>query len=72
MVTETKSATLQERSFSPIMLAKRAKSEIRTNGKTAIICPRCNTVPEITMTPKGERTIVSCQCGYVHDVDINF
>ena len=63
---------IQERSLSPNMLAKKAKSELRRNGKTAILCPRCNTVPTITMTPKGERTIVSCECGYVHDVDINF
>ena len=72
MVTVETSATLREKSNYPNMLAKRAKSEIRSIGKTMIRCPRCNTQPEITITSGGERTIVTCECGYVHDVDINF
>ena len=62
----------QEVSSNPNMLAKQAKREIRELGHTNIRCPKCGGAPEITMTPRGERTIVSCYCGYVHDVDINF
>lgn len=61
----------QEISNSPVMLAKIAKKEIRTAGFTNIRCPKCGEMPEITMTSRGERTIVSCDCGYVHDVEIN-
>lgn len=32
----------------------------------------CGGTPEIRTTPKGERTIVSCACGYVFDAEINF
>ncbi len=56
----------------PNMLAKKAKKEIRQMGFTNIRCPKCGGSPEITMTSRGERTIVSCNCGYVHDVEINF
>ncbi len=62
----------QEILSNPIMLAKQAKKEIRQMGHTNIRCPKCNGTPEITMTSRGERTIVSCDCGYVHDVEINF
>ena len=62
----------QEQSNFPNILAKRAKREIRSTGETVIRCPKCNTMPEITTTPGGERTIVACECGYVHDVDIYF
>ena len=61
----------QEESNNPIMLAKRAQREIIQTGYTNIKCPKCDTPPELTMTPRGERTIVSCDCGYVHNVEIN-
>ena len=54
------------------MLAKKAKKEILTTGSTIIICPLCRMAPEISTTSKGERTIVSCPCGYVYDAEINF
>lgn len=62
----------QEISNSPSMLAKEAKKNIKMMGYTNIRCPKCGTSPEIMMTSKGERTIVSCNCGFVHDVEINF
>ena len=62
----------QEILNNPNMLAKRARTEIIQMGFTNIKCPKCGTSPEITITSRGERTIVSCDCGYVHDVEINF
>jgi len=72
MVTAETNATLREKSNYPNMLAKRAKSDIRSTGKTMIRWPKCNTMLEITITSGGERIMVACECGYVHDVDINF
>ena len=72
MDTVVMNGRLQEASNSPSMLAKKAKKELRQMGFTNIRCPKCDGTPEITMTSKGERTIVSCDCGYVHDVEINF
>ena len=62
----------QEQLNSPNMLAKQAKKEIRQLGITSVTCPKCKTSPEIIITERGERTIVTCKCGYIHDVDINF
>ncbi len=72
MATERMSAALHEKSQPPYLLAKKARTEIRSLGSTAIRCPKCGSSPEITTTPRGERTIVSCKCGYLHYVDINF
>ena len=71
MDTKTVKSSSQDLN-SPNMLAKKAKREIRTMGFTTVMCPKCNGKPNITVTPKGERTIVSCDCGYIIDVDINF
>ena len=72
MDTVVMNERLQEMSNSPSMLAKKAKREIRQMGFTSIQCPKCGTSPEITVTSRGERTTVSCACGYIHDVEINF
>ena len=56
----------------PYSLAMQAKMEIRNTGMTRVKCPKCNTSPIIRVTEKGERTIVTCRCGYIHSVDINF
>lgn len=56
----------------PHMLAIRAKKDIYMTGTTEVRCPKCHTAPIVEWTPRGERTIVSCKCGYVHDVEINF
>ncbi len=55
-----------------IMLAKQARMEKRKNGYVTVVCPKCQGHPEITTTSKGERTIISCPCGYVKSVEINF
>jgi hypothetical protein len=71
-------ATHMEKKTSPmvssqsIMLAKQARLEQQKTGRVTTICPRCHEHPEIMMTSKGERTIVSCPCGYVKNIEINF
>ena len=72
MDTVVMNESLQENSYSPHTLAKKAKKEIKELGFTSVKCPKCGGAPELTMTPGGERTIVTCECGYVHDVEINF
>ena len=52
-------------------LARKAKREIRSTGTTTVICPRCGTKPAVTETERGERTIVSCECGWIFDGEIN-
>lgn len=54
------------------MLAKQVKKEILLTGATKIVCPMCGQIPELTVTPRGERTMVSCKCGFVYDCEINF
>lgn len=54
------------------MLARQARREIRLTGKTTVVCPKCGTSPVITMTPRGERTTVSCKCWLIYDGEINF
>ncbi len=55
-----------------IMLAKQARREQRENGCVTVVCPKCGKHPEIVTTLGGERTIVSCECGFVYDGEINF
>lgn len=59
-------------SHQSIMLAKQARLEQQKNGYVTVICPKCQKHPEITMTSKSERTIISCPCGYVKNIEINF
>ena len=54
------------------VLAVQAKKEIRERGYTTVTCPRCRTIPVMTTTPRGERTTVYCECGFVIDAEINF
>lgn len=55
-----------------MLLAKKARREIRLTGITTVVCPKCGTSPVITTTPRGERTTVSCKCGLIFDGEINF
>ena len=64
--------TLRPLSRESYMLARKARREIRLTGKTTVVCPKCETSPTITTTPKGERTTVSCKCGLIYDGEINF
>ena len=52
------------------LLAKQAREQLETTGKTTIVCPVCNKEPVLTTTPKGERSIVSCPCGRTYDCEI--
>lgn len=54
------------------MLAHQARLEQLKNGYVTTICPKCHEHPEITMTSKGERTIIRCPCGYIKSGEINF
>ena len=53
------------------LLAKRARQELQDSGTTTVICERCKESPRIIITPRGERTIVTCKCGFVYDAEIN-
>jgi hypothetical protein len=64
--------TAQTISPQSIMLAKQARLEYLRTGQIITICPKCHEHPEITMTPRGERTIISCPCRYVNNIEINF
>lgn len=55
-----------------MMLAKKARREIRLTGTTTVVCPKCGTSPVMATTPGGERTTVSCKCGLIFDGEINF
>lgn len=72
MVTQVEKKTLPTISHQSIMLAKQARLEKQRNGYVTVVCPKCQGHPEITMTSKGERTIVSCPCGYIKSIEINF
>ena len=50
---------------------QKAKKEFAMRGETEVFCPCCGERPFLTMTPKGERTIISCSCGYIYDMEIN-
>lgn len=72
MVTQMERKIFPTISPQSIMLAKQARLEQQKNGYVTVICPKCQEHPEITTTLKGERTIVSCPCGYVKNIEINF
>ena len=52
-------------------LAKQAKRELRLNGKTTVICPKCGEFPVMKTTSGKERTTICCSCGYLYDCEIN-
>lgn len=64
----------QESEISPqsITLAKQARLEKLEHGHVTVVCPKCHEHPEIITTLGGERTIISCPCGYVKNAEINF
>lgn len=53
------------------LLAQQARMEQELRGEVNTVCPKCRERLTITMTTKGERTIVRCKCGYVYSEDIN-
>lgn len=72
MDTQTTKKTSHTISPQSIMLAKQARMEYLKTGRITVECPKCHKHPGIMMTSKGERTIVSCPCGYVLNIEINF
>jgi len=72
MDTQAKKKTFPTISQQSIMLAKKARLEKQKTGHMTVVCPKCHEHPEITMTSRGERTIISCSCGYIKNIEINF
>ena len=55
-----------------LMLAKQARLEQQKTGHITVKCPKCKGTPEIITTPRGERTIATCPCGFIKNAEINF
>lgn len=47
------------------MLSRKAMRDLKTMDTTNVTCPKCGTVPKMTVTPKHERITISCKCRYV-------
>ena len=71
MDKQVEKKTVYNISQESILLAKKARTELMEKGQITVICPKCQEHPEITTTPRGERTMVTCKCGYIISVDIN-
>lgn len=54
-----------------VTLAGQARLEKARHGQITTVCPNCKRKPSITTTAKGERTIVSCDCGFIYSEEIN-
>ena len=72
MDTQNEKRTLPTISQESIMLANQARLEQQRDGYVSVKCPKCNGTPKITTTPGGERTTISCPCGYIINGEINF
>ncbi len=47
-------------------LEQQAKMEMIETGKVKVICPKCQTKPEVTITGLyGERVKIRCKCGFL-------
>lgn len=71
MDTQVEKKTSNNISPKSLLLAKQARMEMMENGYIKTTCPKCQEHPRITTTLRGERTIVTCSCGYIINVDIN-
>lgn len=72
MVIQMEKKTFPIASHQSILLAKQARQEQQKSGYVSVICPKCQEHPKITMTSRGERTIIKCACGYIRTAEINF
>ena len=72
MVNQTEQEMYFEITEESIELANQARLEQYTYGKVSVICPKCQEHPEIYTTPGGERTTITCKCGYIRNCEINF
>jgi|GEM_PF-4557000 len=52
-------------------LAKKALGEAYRYNKVTVTCPKCGSIVNVWKTDDGGRTYVSCDCRYVHTVEIN-
>ena len=71
MDTQMEKKILVPISQESIMLAKKARKEKIETGQITVKCPKCQKIPEITMSSRGERTTISCSCGYIFNEEIN-
>lgn len=69
-IQQTKKISQDKLVVSP-MLTNKAMKEIYETGRTTVICPKCNTIPTLMTTSKDERTIISCECRYILNIEIN-
>ena len=51
-----------------IILARQAEREMMQNREIKVRCPKCGTMPRNTL--RGERFVVSCDCGYIYNCEI--
>lgn len=72
MVNQTEQEMYFEITEESIELANQARLEQYAYGKVSVICPKCQEHPEIYTTPGGERTTITCKCGYIRNGEINF
>lgn len=72
MVNQTEQEMYFEITEESIELANQARLEQYTYGKVSVIYPKCQEHPEIYTTPEGERTTITCKCGYIRNGEINF
>lgn len=70
MDTKVTKRTYPPISEESLMLANQARREFTETGAVTTTCPKCGTHPLTRMV--GNRTIVSCECGYVLSMEINF
>lgn len=70
MDTQTTKKTLRPTWDLSYTLADKARKELETGSTTSVICPRCHSRPVLTVTPKGERSKIRCNCGYIYDAEI--
>lgn len=54
-----------------LTLAKQARLEKLKTGNISVVCPKCKENPKISSTPNSERTIISCSCGFIRNIEIN-
>lgn len=72
MAIQTEKKTFPIISHQSITLAKQARLEYLKTGVISVTCPKCHQHPEIKTTSRGERTTITCPCGYIKNIEINF
>ena len=52
-------------------LIQQVRADYISMGKTDCVCPMCGDHPVMYNTSHGARTIITCRCRYITDVEIN-